>query len=116
MLKSVRYYLFTKLLLLSSFVAFGQGQGVRSGEKELLKVYPNPVVTEANIAINRDLDLERSRVSITFFNIVGKEVFSITNVRDHDVRISREAFLPGMYIFQMRVDDKVLSTGRISFK
>jgi len=116
MLNSIRYYLFTTLLILSSFVAVGQGQGARPMEKELMKVYPNPVVTEANIAINRDLDLEKSRVSITFFNIVGKEVLSITNVKDHDVRISRDAFLPGMYIFQMKVDDKVLTTGRISFK
>jgi hypothetical protein len=113
---TARYYLLTILLILSSFLAFGQGQAARAGDKELLKVYPNPVVTEANIAISRDLDLDRSRVSITFFNVVGKEVFSLTNVKDHDVRISRETFLPGMYIFQLRVDDKVLSTGRISFK
>lgn len=97
-------------------VSAQQGGNNRLSEKEWVRIYPNPVASEANISINRDLDLERSRVTITFFNVVGKEVHAISNVKDHEVRITRESFLPGVYIYQMRVDDKVLFTGRISFK
>jgi hypothetical protein len=85
-------------------------------DKELVKIYPNPVVSEANISISNDLDLERYRVSIVFYNIVGKEVLRLSNIKEYDVRINREAFVPGVYIYQMKIDDKVQNTGRISFK
>jgi hypothetical protein len=116
MSKSLRYYLLPVLLLLFSFSGLAQSPIAKAGDKELLKIYPNPVVSEANISITRDVDLDNSRVSITFFNIVGKEVFTIANVKDYSIRITRETFLPGLYIFQLKVDEKVMSTGRISFK
>jgi hypothetical protein len=85
-------------------------------EGDWVRIYPNPVVSDANISINAELDLERSRVTVVFYNIVGKEVLRISNIRQHDIRINREGFVSGMYIYQLKVDDKVQSTGRISFK
>ena len=85
-------------------------------EGDWVKIYPNPVVSDANISINADLDLERYRVTVVFYNIVGKEVLRLSNIKQHDLRINRESFVSGMYIYQLKVDDKVQSTGRISFK
>ena len=85
-------------------------------EGDWVKIYPNPVVSDANISINTELDLERYRVTVVFYNIVGKEVLRLSNIKQHDLRINREGFVSGMYIYQMKVDEKVQSTGRISFK
>ena len=40
------------------------------GEKDLIKFYPNPMITDANIKISEEVDLERSKVSVIFYNIV----------------------------------------------
>lgn len=113
MWKSLTYSLFAVFMLITTASAQSGG---RLGEDELVKIYPNPVVSEATISVSRDLDLEKHKVSITFYNVVGKEVYKVSNVKEFEVRINREPFLPGMYIYQLKIDDRTQSTGRITVK
>lgn len=112
--------IFTLILLLALTITDSHlvmaGPPADKADVELVKVYPNPFVTDATIRLNKDIDLENSRVSITIYNIVGKEVLRLNNVREYDIRITRDVFLSGMYIYQLKVDDKVLTTGRFSVK
>lgn len=114
--------IFTYFLLMALFSVYSVNVTAQQrntspfADKELVKIYPNPVVSEANISISNDIDLERYRVTIVFYNIVGKEVLRLTNIKEFDVRMNRDAFVPGVYIYQMKIDDKVQNTGRISFK
>ena len=89
----------------------------RYGDKELIKLYPNPMTSEANIKISDEIDLQFSKVSVVFYNIVGSEVFKISQVKDYEQKITRDIFKnSGIYFFQLKVDDKVISTGRITVK
>ena len=89
----------------------------RFGEKELIKFYPNPMTTDANIRISDEIDLDKSKVTVVFYNIVGSEVYKITQVKDYDLKISRDIFKnSGIYFYQLKVDDSVMSTGRITVK
>lgn len=87
------------------------------GDKDLVKFYPNPMVSDASIQISEDIDLERSKVSLEFYNIVGSEVYRISLVKDYEQKITRDIFRnPGIYFYQLKVDDRVVSTGRITVK
>ena len=87
------------------------------GEKDLIKFYPNPMITDANIKISEEVDLERSKVSVIFYNIVGSEVYKINQVKEYDLKIYREIFKnAGIYFYQLKVDESVMSTGRITVK
>ncbi|HQG39110.1 MAG TPA: T9SS type A sorting domain-containing protein, partial [Chitinophagales bacterium] len=90
---------------------------IRFGEKELIKIYPNPMVSDATIKISDDVDFEKNKVAIVFYNIVGSEVYRINQVRDAEVKISRDIFKnSGIYFYQLKVDESVMSTGRITVK
>ncbi len=89
----------------------------RFGDKEVIKLYPNPMTSEANIKISEEVDLQFSKVSVVFYNIVGSEVFKISQVKDYEQKITRDIFKSsGIYFFQLKVDEKVISTGRITVK
>lgn len=108
---------FTYSLLFVLVFASAQAQSNgKLGEADYVKVYPNPVVSEAIIKIIDSVDLERHKVSITFYNIVGKEVQKFSNLKDSEVRFSRENLASGIYIYQLKVDDRTQSTGRITIK
>lgn len=110
--------IFTLILLLA--ITFSGNTPVVAGpptaDAEWVRVYPNPVLTDATIRLSRDIDVEFSKVSIVVYNIVGKEVFRVNNIKDYEVRFNREGFLSGVYIYQLKVDDKVVSTGRFTVK
>lgn len=89
----------------------------RFGDKDLIKFYPNPMTTDANIKISDDIDMEKSKVVVVFYNIIGSEVYRINQVKDYEIKISRDVFKnSGIYFYQLKVDDSVLSTGRITVK
>lgn len=120
---------FTFLLLLSASIIFLPEISKASsnlemsrfdakyGDKDLIKFYPNPMVTDANIRISEDVDLDRSKVTVVFYNIVGSEVYRINQVKEYDQKITRDAFKnSGIYFYQLMVDEKVTTTGRITVK
>lgn len=120
---------FTLLLLLSAMMIFSTKNSsattsmssaygdIRFGEKELIKIYPNPMVSDATIKISDDVDFEKNKVAIVFYNIVGSEVYRINQVRDAEVKINRDIFKnSGIYFYQLKVDESVMSTGRITVK
>ncbi len=89
----------------------------RYGDKDILKIYPNPIVTDATIKLNEEIDLEKNKVSISFYNIVGTEVLRINTINDYEQKISKEFFKnTGMYFYQLKIDDKIVTTGRMTVK
>ncbi|HMV14139.1 MAG TPA: T9SS type A sorting domain-containing protein [Chitinophagales bacterium] len=87
------------------------------GEKDLIKLYPNPMTTDATIKISSDIDVERSKVAVVFYNMIGSEVYRIAQVKEYDLKINRDIFKnAGIYFFQLKIDESVVSTGRITVK
>ncbi len=85
-------------------------------DMDYVKIYPNPVVTEAIIKVSETLDFENRNISITFYNVVGKEVYSVNSIDQSEVRFNRDNLISGMYIYQLKSDNKTISTGRFVVK
>lgn len=89
----------------------------RYGEKDVVKFYPNPMIADATIKVSDDIDLDRTKLSIVFYNIVGSEVYKIAQIKNYEEKISRDIFKStGIYFYQLKADDKVITTGRITVK
>ena len=123
------YKTFTFIIILCTALFFSPKQAAafstvelssvdsKFGDKDMVKFYPNPMTTNAVLKISEEVDLERSKVVVIFYNIVGSEVYKISNVRDYEQKIDREIFKStGIYFFQLKVDETILSTGRITVK
>lgn len=117
--------LFTLLFLVSTFLISEKVQAVSGwyeisayyGDKDAVKIFPNPMVTDATIRVSEDIDMENTKVSISFYNMVGSEVFRINQLKSNDIKILKDNFKnSGMYFYQLRVDDKIVTTGRITVR
>lgn len=87
------------------------------GETDFVKFYPNPMITDATIKLSDDIDLEHSKVSIVIYNIIGSEIYKIAQIKNYEEKISRDIFKStGIYFYQLKIDDKVITTGRITVK
>ena len=93
-------FLFCLNLTTASEISFGKDLNT------LVKVFPNPMSTEATVKIDQSVDLEGGKVSFLIYNIV----------RTKEIKIINENLLPGLYFFQLVDNGKILSTGRISVK
>lgn len=115
LLLSASLFIFPKLSNAANFEL--SAMETRFGEKDLIKLYPNPMTTDANIKISDDIDLEKSKVTVAFYNMVGSEVYKFAQVKEYELKISRDLFKnAGIYFFQLKVDESVVSTGRITVK
>ncbi|MCB0509086.1 MAG: T9SS type A sorting domain-containing protein [Chitinophagales bacterium] len=89
----------------------------RFGDKEIIKLYPNPMITDATIKISEDINLDNQKVSIVFYNMVGSEVYKVSQIKNYEQKITKESFKnSGIYFYQLIVDNKIASTGRITVK
>ena len=104
--------LFSLILLVQSNVS---ALGVDPFGESTISIYPNPVVYEANISLDKDIDLNVNEVSLYFFNVVGEMVHEVENIQYHNFRVSKDHFKrSGIYLFQLKMDGEVLKTGKIN--
>ena len=86
----------------------------RYGEKDLIKFYPNPMVSDATIKISEEVDLEKSKVSVIFYNIVGSEVLKINQVKEYEEKITKDAFKnSGIYFYQLMDGTNIVDSGKL---
>ena len=79
--------------------------------------YPNPMSEEATVKIDQSVDLEGGKVSFLIYNIVGKEIFKISQIKNYEINISRDNFkTSGLYFYQLNIDEKLQSTGKVIVK
>lgn len=85
-------------------------------EKEFVRIFPNPMVSTATIKLSKEIDLDAEKTTLTFYNLMGKEVYRISNISEDVFTITKDKFAPGIYFYQLRSNNKVLSSGRITVK
>lgn len=115
--------IFTLLLLLlfllpiSERIQAGSSLEILETKSELIKIYPNPIITDAQVRINPDINLETSKVSIVFYNLIGKEIFKIAQVKEYEILINKDSFKSnGVFFYQLKDEASVLATGRLIVK
>lgn len=111
---TLRYILIILALVLTLQTdAFATGNGILS--ETSINIYPNPVVYEANITLDKGIDLLDNEVSLYFFNIVGEEVHLLESIQNHNFTVNKENFKKsGIYLYQLKINGEVLKTGKIS--
>lgn len=103
--------LFSLIFLLQSNVLAGDDPFSESR----ISIYPNPVIYEANISLDKTIELTESEVSLYFFNVVGEMVHAVEGIQNHDFRVSKDNFKrSGIYLFQLKMNGEVLKTGKIN--
>lgn len=106
-------FMFTLLFAMQTSV-FATGGGNVFAESAI-SIYPNPVVYEANITLDKSLNLLDSEVSLYFYNLVGEEVYQLESIQDYQFRVNKEYFKKsGIYLYQLKMNGEVVKTGKIN--
>lgn len=83
--------------------------------RSTISIYPNPVVYEANISLDKSIDLEANDLTLIFFNIVGEVVHVVESIQIHDFRVDKQVFKrSGIYLFQLKQNGEVVKTGKLN--
>jgi hypothetical protein len=82
--------------------------------KDLVKIYPHPLVSQSTIKLDNRIDYINNQVSIHFYNMIGAEVFFKENIKESEITIDKQHFKNGIYLYQLRSNGATLSTGKMS--
>lgn len=108
-------YILLQFLLVFALQIGASASNIVVVPENSISIYPNPIVYEANITLDKSIVLSGNEVSIYFFNIVGEEVHQIENIQNHKLILSKEYFKKsGIYLYQLKVNGQVLKTGKIN--
>ena len=75
-------------------------------------VYPNPFSDNATVYISNP-DNDNRLITLTIFDVVGKKVKEINAENTDRVGISSEGLTKGLYIYELRVNREIVSSGKI---
>ncbi len=87
--------------------------GIEEQERSIsLTVFPNPV---SDFAIVR-LYGQKVGWNWTLYNSIGQPVQLIENISDSQLRIEKGILTAGVYMYQVRTENQILSTGKFMIK
>ncbi|MGQ0829930.1 MAG: T9SS type A sorting domain-containing protein [Bacteroidota bacterium] len=72
-------------------------------------IYPNPFDNSAILHINNPGE----NVSVALYDVLGKEVKRITNIKNENVLISRDNLPDGIYFYLVKDNEKTIATGKV---
>ena len=78
-----------------------------------VSVYPNPFSTSAKIEISSEVLNSNSQLAITVYNILGKEVEQIANIKNERVKLERGNLPKGIYFYQLTNEAKIIGSGKL---
>lgn len=73
-----------------------------------IAIYPNPFRTNATIGLNIDL----KNAELLIYNLLGKELKKIKNISGQKFTFNRENLTDGIYFYQLRQDNNLISNGK----
>ncbi len=79
-------------------------------------LYPNPFEHSTTIFVQRDDNSNPLNLTFTIYNILGKEVRRTEGIIIDQFQVQRGDLANGMYIYKVRQDGEVISTGKVVVK
>ncbi|HWB61924.1 MAG TPA: T9SS type A sorting domain-containing protein [Chitinophagales bacterium] len=76
-----------------------------------VKVYPNPVSTEAYIKINSKEDINNA--SFYLYDLLGNQVAKVEGINQHYFRADLSSLANGCYIYRLTANGKYTGTGKL---
>jgi hypothetical protein len=74
-----------------------------------VSIYPNPFDNTATLHISN----VNGNVSLAMYDVLGKEVKNIMNIKNENVLINRDNLPDGIYFYQVKNNDSTIATGKI---
>ena len=75
-----------------------------------ISVYPNPASQKVFIGIGNE---NIRQVIVSFFDLQGKEVPVETRLLQNAIEIERNGLASGVYFFQLKLEQRILKTGKL---
>jgi len=95
-------------------LTFTVSSGVGISESHLdnqVQIFPNPFNASFTLLINPEWVNPNATFVIT--DALGKEIFQLTNITSDQIQLTEFDFSAGMYFYQLRQNDEVISSGKI---
>jgi hypothetical protein len=77
-----------------------------------VSIYPNPVLESAVVRLQGT----EGNVTFNVFESTGRMVISKTGIGNGEFELNRDNLSPGLYFYELRDNDNLVSTGRLVFK
>jgi hypothetical protein len=77
-----------------------------------INISPNPFIDYAVINITSAANTEKN-YSFTIYDIVGKQIISINNIRSDRFIVNRNGLSQGLYIYEIRNNKEIINTGKL---
>lgn len=92
----------------------GTASGIHEQNSDVeSSVYPNPFSNSALIEIHSPNMVSVSGLNLVLFDVVGKEVKVSFKVTDNGIQISRGEMQDGIYFYEIRSNQNLLSQGKL---
>ena len=78
-----------------------------------VNVFPNPFTTSTYFSIDKTVVAGNSELAIHITNALGQTVHSITNITSQYVEFNRNELKNGIYFYELRNNEQVISIGKI---
>ena len=76
-----------------------------------IAVYPNPFSTSATIKIPEELRIKDAEIKI--YDLFGKQIINIVNIKTKKIIIDRKELSNGMYFFMLFNENETIGTGKL---
>ena len=79
--------------------------------KNFTSVYPNPITTSAIMVFDPQITVKNAELII--YDLLGNTVKTISNINKTQVQIERDNLPGGIYLYQLRDENKIVGDGKI---
>ena len=83
-------------------------------KKYSFRIFPNPMTESAAVSLSPELNLQNAELSI--YNMEGKKVDQMINLKTNEFTIHRNQLSPGIYILKVFCDNKIIGKEKIIIK
>lgn len=77
-----------------------------------VKVYPNPFKDNATFFVSNP-DNEKRLITIKIYDVVGRTVKEISSENSEYIGITSDGMTKGLYIYELKVNQAIISSGKI---
>ncbi|NOT38761.1 MAG: T9SS type A sorting domain-containing protein [Saprospiraceae bacterium] len=72
-------------------------------------IYPNPFINEATLKFENS---KKEKCTLTIYDSYGRSVRKIHHITTDVIKIERQEFTAGIFLFQLQYEDRIITTGK----
>ncbi len=76
-----------------------------------IAVYPNPFNTSTTIKIPEELTIKDAEIKI--YDLFGKQIINIVNIKNQEIIIDRKELSNGIYFYKLINENETIGTGKL---